>query len=212
MISSPVRIAIVDDHQIVIDGIHALLSSTEDFSIVLACTSPVDLLNQLSHTEVDVLITDVSMPEMSGLALAKKVRESYSSVCILALSMSGEGTMINAMIDEANIAGYLLKNINRHGLITAIRKVADGGIYFSDEVVSEIGAEDKSKPKETIPLTLREIEIIRLMEKEYSNKEIAAALFISERTVETHRKNIFRKTGKNSVLGLIKYAYDHKIL
>lgn len=207
-----IRIAIVDDHQIVIDGITALLDGADNFHIVCAHTSPNALLEALSNTEADILITDVSMPDMNGRVLAKKVRELYPAIRILALSMSGEGATINAMIEEADIMGYVLKNISREELTTAIKKIAAGGIYFPSEVLQEMETR-AAAPQEKAPLlTLRETEIIRLIEKEYSNKEIAAALFISERTVETHRKNIFRKTGKNSVVGLLKYAYDHKLL
>ena len=94
-----------------------------------------------------------------------------------------------------------------------MKKIAAGGIYFSDEVIDELQrVANRKKQNEEAHLTDREIEIIRLIEKEYSNKQIAEALFISERTVETHRKNIFRKTNTNSVIGLVKYAYEHKLI
>ena len=95
----------------------------------------------------------------------------------------------------------------------AILKIAAGGIYFSEEVLKELEKQSHIKKEtEEAQLTQREIEIVRLIEKEMGNKEIAEALFISERTVETHRKNIFRKTQTNSVIGLVKYAYEHKLI
>ena len=95
----------------------------------------------------------------------------------------------------------------------ALEKIAQGGIYFSEEVIAELQrSSQRKKQNEEAHLTGREIEIIRLIEKEYNNKLIAEALFISERTVETHRKNIFRKTNTNSVIGLVKYAYVHKLI
>jgi two-component system, NarL family, nitrate/nitrite response regulator NarL len=98
-------------------------------------------------------------------------------------------------------------------LVSAIQKIANGGIYFSEEVIDELQKNSqRKKQKEEARLTEREIEIIRLIEKEYNNKQIANTLFISERTVETHRKNIFRKTETASVIGLVKYAYEHKLI
>jgi len=159
------------------------------------------------------LLTDIMMPDLSGPELAKQVRRQFPQIKILALSMSGQGHMVNQMIDDSDINGYVLKNISREELSAAIRKIASGGIYFSDEVLSEMETASKtSRHSEEVNLTPREIEIIRLIEKEMGNKEIAETLFISERTVETHRKNIFRKTGINSLIGLIKYAYEHRLI
>lgn len=207
-----IRIAIVDDHQIVIDGIKALLNTSDKFIIVIDTTSPVALLEALEHIEVDLLLTDVMMPGMDGRVLSKKVKERFPQINILALSMSGEGEIINQMIEESDIAGYLLKNISKEELTSAILKISNGGIYFPEEVLKEMALSYDSKKAEPINLTIREVEIIRLIEKEYSNKQIASSLYISERTVETHRKNIYRKTNKNTVIGLIKFAYENKLL
>ncbi|MEQ1678149.1 MAG: response regulator transcription factor, partial [Chitinophagaceae bacterium] len=155
----------------------------------------------------------VMMPVLPGNQLAKQVKEKYPAVKILALSMSGQGDLVNEMIEDADISGYVLKNIGKQELIKALEKIAGGGIYFSDEVIGELQrTSQRKKQKEDAHLTGREIEIIRLIEKEYNNKMIAESLFISERTVETHRKNIFRKTDTSSVIGLVKYAYEHKLI
>lgn len=123
--------------------------------------------------------------------------------------MNGEGSLVNQMIDESDISGYLLNT----AFITALNKIAAGGIYFSEKVLQEmLKAKERKKENEESQITNREIEIIRLIEKEYSNKKIAEELFLSERTVETQRKNIFRKTKTNSVIGLIKYAYELKLV
>ena len=122
-------------------------------------------------------------------------------------------SLVNQMIEESDISGYLLKNIGQTEFITALNKIAGGGIYFSEDVLQEmLKASERKKEDAEVNLTVREIEIIGLIEKEYSNKKIAEVLFLSERTVETHRKNIFRKTKTNSVIGLIKYAYEHKLI
>lgn len=127
--------------------------------------------------------------------------------------MSGQGDIVNTMIEDADIAGYVLKNIGKQELLKALDKIASGGIYFSEEVLQEMTrASERKKENESAHLTEREVEIIKLIEREYSNKQIAETLFISERTVETHRKNIFRKTNTNGVIGLIKYAYEHRLI
>jgi DNA-binding NarL/FixJ family response regulator len=208
-----IKIAIVDDHQIVIDGIVALLKDHELIEVAANDTSAVSMLKRLSDLPIDVLITDIMMPEMNGQEFAKAVKNTFPLIRILALSMSGQGDIVDEMINNADISGYVLKNISKKELIEAILKIANGGIYFSDEVLLELSStKDSQKELEKAGLTIREIEIVKLMEKEFSNKLISEALFISERTVETHRKNIFRKTNTSSVLGLIKFAYQHKII
>ena len=124
--------------------------------------------------------------------------------------MHGENQIIKEMLD-AGISGYILKNTGKHELIEAIAKVAAGGTYFDENVTREILNSFSNKNDEK-RLTPREIEIIRLIEQEYSNKQISDKLFISERTVESHRKNIFRKTNTQSLIGLMKYAYSMKLI
>jgi two-component system, NarL family, nitrate/nitrite response regulator NarL len=210
---SEIRIFMVDDHQIVMDGLRALLEDIDGFSIVGTTTDPEQVVNILQDIDVDVLLTDVMMPGMNGQQLAKKVREHFPHMKILALSMSGQGDIVDEMINDAEINGYILKNAGKAELEKAIRKIATGGIFFSEEVLYAL-EKSASVRKENVnaQLTQRELEIIRLIEKEMSNREIAECLFISERTVETHRKNIFRKTQTNSLIGLVKYAYEHKLI
>lgn len=133
----------------------------------------------------------------------------------MALSMSGDRETIGKLLD-AGATGYILKNTGQEELLQAIRTVARGELYFSDEVSAEMMralASRKEQPVAPQPvLTSREIEIVRLIAKEFSNARIAEALFISERTVETHRKNIFRKTGTKSVIGLLKFAMEQNLL
>jgi two-component system, NarL family, nitrate/nitrite response regulator NarL len=213
MSQQKIALALVDDHQIVIDGLMSLLKGHDLFRFAFATTDPTKVINQLEKHPVDILLTDVMMPGLPGNELAKKVKEKFPHIKILALSMSGEGDMVNEMINDADIAGYVLKNIGKQELIHALEKIAAGGIYFSEEVIEELQrTSQRKKQTEQAHLTDREIEIIGLIEKEYNNKQIAETLFISERTVETHRKNIFRKTHTNSVIGLVKYAYEHKLV
>ncbi len=208
-----ISLGIVDDHQIVIDGITSLLRGHNGFQLGFATTSPADVIPLLQKHPVDILLTDIMMPGLPGNQLARQVRRTFPNVKILALSMSGQGDLVHDMIEHADISGYVLKNIGKQELVSALEKIARGGIYFSDEVMDELQrAGNRKKQKEEAHLTEREIEIIRLIEKEYNNRQIAETLFISERTVETHRKNIFRKTNTGSVIGLVKFAYEHKLI
>ncbi len=208
-----VRIAIVDDHQIVIDGIQSLLAKYPQFSVAATTTSSKQMLALLDEISVDILLTDIMMPEMNGQQLAKQVKQLYPHIKIIALSMSGQGEVVSSMINDADICGYVLKNIGKEELAAALTKVSNDGIYFSEEVMKELHAYTAiKKENEEINITTRELEIIKLIEKEYNNKQIADALFISERTVETHRKNIFRKAKTNSAVGLIKFAKEHRLI
>jgi DNA-binding NarL/FixJ family response regulator len=213
VVQKPIGIFIVDDHQIVIDGLKSLLEGDAGFSIIGSTTHPDQAAALIAGKPVDILLTDVMMPGMNGQELARTIRKKFPAIKILALSMSGQGDVVDEMINEADINGYVLKNIGREELSTAIRKIAAGGIYYSEEVLLELERQShKKKTTEECQLTIREVEIVKLIEEELNNKEIADRLFISERTVETHRKNIFRKTGTSSVIGLIKYAYEHGII
>jgi DNA-binding NarL/FixJ family response regulator len=213
MKNEKITLALVDDHQIVIDGLMSLLKGHDRFKFVLASTDPTEVVQKLTQTPVDILLTDIMMPGLPGNELAKLVKQKFPAIKILALSMSGQGDLVNEMINDSDISGYVLKNIGKQELLKALDKIAAGGIYFSEEVIDELQrSSQRKKQNEDAHLTDREIEIIRLIEKEYNNKQIAEALFISERTVETHRKNIFRKTSTNSVIGLVKYAYEHKLI
>ncbi len=206
-------LALVDDHQIVIDGLMSLLKGHDSFRFAFATTDSSEVIDKIAQTPVDILLTDVMMPKLPGNQLAKQVKEKFPHIKILALSMSGQGDLVNEMIEDADISGYVLKNIGKQELIKALEKIAAGGIYFSEEVIDELQRTSQRKKQiDEAHLTDREIEIIRLIEKEYNNKMIAETLFISERTVETHRKNIFRKTATGSIIGLVKYAYEHKLV
>lgn len=206
-------LGIVDDHQIVIDGLKSLLHGHDQFEVVIECTQPMEMISLIEKKPIDILLTDIMMPGLNGAELSKLVHQQFPEIKIMALSMSGQGDLVNQMIDDADISGYVLKNIGKQELVKALEKISNGGIYFSEEVLHEMTrASELKKANEEAHLTAREIEIIQLIEKELSNKQIAEQLFLSERTIETHRKNIFRKTNTSSVIGLVKYAYEHKLI
>ena len=209
-----IRIYIVDDHQIMIDGIKALLAASSAFEIVGEQTNPLKAVNDIPEKKADILITDISMKEMSGIELAKKMRLAMPELKILALSMYSDRETISEML-VAGINGYVLKNTGMEELIAALTKISAGQQFFSEEVTSEMMktfSQPKVDAKEVVNLTSRELEIVKLIAEEYNNAKIGDKLFISERTVETHRKNIFRKTNTKSVAGLVKFAITNNLL
>ena len=208
-----IKIAIVDDHQIIIDGLVALLNQHPQINTSVTANDGKQMLELLKTNAVDVLLTDVMMPGMNGMQLAKAVKERFPEIKIIALSMSGQGDIVEEMINDADIAGYILKQTNAEELANAIIKINNGGIYFQAEVLAQLTIQANIKKNiSDAHITQREKQLIALIEKEFTNRDIAAQLCISIRTVETHRKNIFKKTGTNNILSLVKWAYEHKIL
>jgi two-component system nitrate/nitrite response regulator NarL len=206
-----IKVFIVDDHQLVIDGITSLLLNEPEFEITGTCSQPLQAAALLEKKQVDIILTDVHMPEISGIELTRVLRKKHPHVYIVALSMFGDIGVIRQMLDSG-ISGYILKNTGKHELIDALKKVAKGENYFSPDITRELMKAAKSNDAAPGHLTNREVEIIRLIEKEMGNKQIADHLCISEHTVETHRKNIFRKTDTQSIIGLLKFAYEQKII
>ncbi|RYD97128.1 MAG: response regulator transcription factor [Sphingobacteriales bacterium] len=209
--SAKIKIAITDDHQIVIDGLSAALRNFPHIEIVATATSGAAMMQLLKDTEIDLLITDIMMPGMDGQALSQAVRELYPCLRIIALSMNSNGDQVERMAPFIN--AYLLKQCGISELVTAIETVHNGGTYFDATVQEERRRYLRSQQNiKAVGITPREKQIIQLMEKDCSNKEIATQLCISIRTVETHRKNILRKTGATNVLTLIKWAYKQHLL
>ncbi len=208
-----IKLVLVDDHQMLLDGLAALLRGEQRFDLVGLCNNAKYALELIETTAPDIVITDINMPEISGVELTRMIRKYYPKIKVLALSMFGERSTISEML-EAGISGYILKNTGKEELIKALIKVQEGGMYFSDEITEELikSISQKAEIKEEgqVRLTERELEIVKLIAAEKSNLEIATQLFISERTVETHRKNIFRKTNTKGVVGLLKLAMEQK--
>ena len=206
------RLFIVDDHRLVAVGFESLLKDVPGFEIVGISHTPADVLHTLETTPVDILLTDVSMPGLSGVELTLAIKKKFPQVKVLALSMFCEGLLVAQMVN-AGVAGYMVKGSSKRELVEALTRIAGGETYFSPEITQALSKALKASQQEgTGPLTNREIEIIQLINKEFSNKAIAQALFISERTVETHRKNIFRKTNTQSVVGLLRYAREQMLI
>lgn len=210
----PVSILLVDDHQIIREGIATLLESVGHLNIVSTACDGVEAKEYLKKHRVDIVLSDISMPKLSGIELTQWVKKNYSEIKVLMLSMHNDpATIAEAVKAEAD--GYLLKNTGKKELIEAIEKVVDGSTYYSDQVIPVLaklihsGHEISQNVK---PLSEREIEILRLVCDDFSTQQIAEQLFISPKTVETHRKNILRKTETRSVVGLMRFALQNRLI
>ncbi len=205
-----ISIYIVDDHQMLIDGIKALLADVPEFHIVGEALRCSDALASLAQQDVDIVLTDVNMPEMDGQQLTSAIKRFKPEQKIIALTMFGEKTTIKDMID-AGASGYILKNTGKAELVKALYEVACGNKYFSEEVAQEMEKEDVELDKRYM-LTLREREIIKLVARGLSHTVIGEKLCISPRTVDTHRTNIMKKLEVASIAELIKVALQLKII
>ena len=207
------RVVIADDHQILLDGLTALLNAQDNVLVAGTYDNGHDLMEAIPLTRPDIAIVDVSMPSPGGAELTRSIREHHPGIAVIALSMHDDNDHIMDMI-EAGVSAYVLKNANDRQLLEAIRNVSGGKMFFSPEVSAKIALlvrKQQEQSREMPVLTTREKEIIRLIVKECSNAEIAAKLFISERTVETHRKNMMRKLNTKTIIGLVKYAIDNQL-
>lgn len=212
---SKVRILLVDDHSMIREGLKSFLEEA-DISVVAEAKNGIEALEKLDEIEVDVVVSDIMMPEMDGIDLAREISQKHPSLHVLALTMMNESYNIKKMLN-AGALGYLLKDCTQEELIQAIKTVAEGRNYYSGEVTQIIMEGFGSKPKEKsrvvheIALTERELEILHLICKEKSNPEIAEELFVSVRTVETHKRNLLEKTGCKNVAGLVLYAVERNL-
>lgn len=208
------RLVLVDDHQMFLDGLELILSSAPNLDIIARYSSAKDALRNFSSDKPDVLITDLNMPEVSGITLTKEIKSQFPESKILVLSMHNDRETVSEILD-AEAEGYVLKNSDKSELIKAIVAVAEGGTYYSNEIVSIILSRfvQKEKRAEVVEnITDREKEVLELIAQELSNDEIAEKLFISKRTVETHRKNLMAKTKAGSIVGLLKFAVRNELI
>ena len=201
-----ITVVIVDDHQILLDGLASFLTTETDIQLIGQVTSGQEALALIAQQAPDLMITDVEMPEMDGVALTKKALALQPNLKVLALTMYNEQAYIKDML-RAGAQGYILKNSGKEDFLKAIRTVMATGSYLSPEVMQNFIKSHQQK--ETIygkKLSEREIEIIRLVADELTTEQIAEKLHLSVLTVKTHRKNIFLKLGVKNSAGLIKYA------
>lgn len=207
-----IQIAIADDHALFRSGLNALLSQFEGLAVVAEAANGKELLQKISENPaIDIVLLDISMPEMDGIEALKAIKQNYPAVKVIMLTMIQDDAMIlHFMTLGAN--SYLLKECEPQELEWAIRSVMQSGFYFNERVstvmLNKIVKGDRFKPqfKGNVSLTDREFEVLECVCKGLTNPEIGDKLFISPRTVEGHRKNIMEKMGVTNTAGMVVYA------
>lgn len=211
MSEKKINILLVDDHQIIIDGIKSLLAAVPDMTVIGEASNGKEACDFIKLLIPDVVLMDIDMPVLNGIEATKQIKATYPHIKIIILSMHREGGLIKTMMN-AGANGYLLKNSDQSELLQAIRKIHSGDPFFSTDVTLSLLDKNSDKlsgfasDSRIAELTSREIEILKLVAEGNSNKEIGDALFISHRTVDTHRTNLMKKLGVNNIAGLIRFA------
>lgn len=210
-----IKIAIVDDHQLFREGLAFIIQQQADFELLIDAKHGQDLLQQLEENleTPHIILMDIKMPVMDGMECTSKIKELYPTIKIISLSMYDQEDFVLHLLD-IGVNGYLHKNSSTQEVCKAIRSTLEKDYYF-DDFVSQImlkGLKKKKyfKPKidQEVQITSREREILDLIFKEYTTKEIAQQLFVSVRTIETHRKNLLDKFGVKNTVGLVVKALD----
>ncbi|MEX2597226.1 MAG: response regulator transcription factor [Salibacteraceae bacterium] len=206
-----IRIALADDHQLVLDGLKSLIQAVDGFSCVAEANDGKRLLDIIDSIQIDIALVDIDMPIMNGLQAIQEIKKRKPDVKCIALTMHNEMGMIKKVM-QAGARAYILKNIDQEVLIEVIEKVHAGEIIPCQEYHETPGRHvNGSNPKfqnTTLnsPLSEREVEVLSMIAQGLSNKEIGEALFISHRTVDTHRTNMMKKLEVHNIAGLIRYA------
>lgn len=202
-----IKVVLVDDHDIVMDGMASILNESPGIQVVGKASTAAAAEALIRRLAPDLVLTDISMGEVSGLELTRTLTQHYPLVRVLVLSMHDDVQHIASLLD-AGAAGYLLKNVKQAELFAAIEAVMAGKQYLQQSVAP---AYARARQRQEAAggqsaLTPREVEILRLIVGGQTTAAISRRLFLSERTVETHRKNIGRKTGAKSVIALVNWA------
>ena len=210
-----VRVALVDDHTIVREGFKALVNSFGNFEVVTEAKNGEIALDMLNKNQIDVLISDISMPNMSGIDLCYKLKHEKPELPVIILSMhDNKEYLINAY--KAGAAGYLVKDCDKEELHFAIKKVAKGGTYFGNSItysmMDSLVDVNNEPQKKFDTLTKREIEILNLLVEGLNTKQIAEKLFISFRTVDKHRSNMMEKLDVHNVVDMINFIRNNHLI
>ncbi len=205
-----ITIAIAEDHQSLIDGIHLLLKYEKEISIVGMVNDGEALLELVRRKQPKVVLTDIRMPKIDGIAVTKLIKKEFPRTKIIAFSMYDQDNAIRQMV-TAGATGYLLKNSPLEEVLTAIQEVSLGNHYYDAaiDIASILDHEKQSKSKKQL-LTKSEREILKLIGQGKASSEIAAVRFTSVSTVEKHRKNMIRKLGLHGKGELLRYAVEKK--
>ncbi len=209
-----INIIIADDHQMFLEGICSLLQNTPEVNVVDTALNGNEVIQKLKTAMIDIVVTDINMPEFDGIALSKYIKKNHPKIKILILSTHNDAEMIGKCIQN-EVDGYLLKNAEKEELLKALETISKGEKYFGQEVKNEYmnNVFSASKEKEAVfQLSRREKEILKHIAMEYTTQEIAEKLFISQNTVNTHRKNLLSKINAKNTAGLVKYAMQQGLL
>ncbi|WP_067145354.1 response regulator [Pseudotamlana agarivorans] len=203
------NLIIVDDHKMFLDGLLSILSHEKDYHILLTAQDGRHIVKYLEvnpNEKIDLIITDISMPELNGIELNHIIKQRHNSIKTLVVSMHNDAHMINTLIDQ-DVDGYVPKNAEKEVFLKAIKTIVNGEKYFP-EAIKAIYLDNKfsQKQQEAITLTQREIDVITLIAEECTSQEIADKLFLSKHTIESYRKNIMSKLQVKNLAGLTKYA------
>lgn len=204
-----IKIIVAEDHQSLIDGISLLISNENDMKIVSTAPDGEVLLDRVSLYKPDLVLTDIRMPKMDGVAATRKIKELFPETKVLAFTMFDQEEVIRDMF-EAGADGYLLKNSSLETVKTAIKTIASGEKYFDPQIDPSAIIDSESSSTSGVTLSDRELEILKCIAKGMTNLEISDTLYIGRSTVETHRKNMIRKLGLSGYNELMKYALERK--
>jgi len=212
---NPIKVLLTDDHQIILDGLQSLLKNSAEFTVIAEANNGREALRLLEILQPDVVLMDIDMPAMNGIEALKEIRRRFPIVKVIILSMHSETGMIRSLMD-LGAQGYLLKSCSQEELFTAIQKVAGGQSFFSLDVTLSLlrpsNGEKATNEVRNELLTERELEILKLIVAGFSNKEVGEKLFISHRTVDTHRTNVMKKLKVSNIAGLISFAIKNGIV
>ena len=213
-----IKILIADDHHLIAESLSMLLGTVDKFEILGVVNNGWQALSFIENHKVDVVLADIHMPLLNGLEMAMKLKEKPTSTYIIMLTMSEEAHHIREAL-QAGVHGYVMKSAEKPELIKAIKTVFGGEKYFSEKIIKKLAEiEDVQSPngkariEDIMPLTKREIEILRLVVEDLSNIEIGEHLSISSTTVETHRRNLMKKVGFSSAIGLMRWGLRHGLV
>lgn len=209
-----IKILIIDDHPLVADGITTMLKDIDYVQISGVCKTAKEALEFAELKNTDIILLDISLPDMDGLHLCEQLRKDNVSAKIIGLTSANEAGIITGLLQRGG-NGYLLKNMEREELIEAINAVLDGRIYLSKAANEKVLEQFQSvrSALDNIPvLTRREREILQLLSEGLNGPQIAEKLYLSGHTIETHRKNLFKKFNVHSLQMLLKIAREYKIL
>lgn len=204
-----IKVVIVDDHPMVLEGMSAMLVQIEFVEIAGTAANAYEAMQQIKLATPDIVITDINMPEISGIELALKIRKEFPTVKIIAMSTFKERSYISQMIQNG-AAGYLVKSASREEIEEAILSVYEGKLYMSLDI--NLSTADKQELTDMPVLSSREKEVLVLIADGFTNPQIAGKLFISLHTVDSHRKNLLTKFAVNNTASLIKLAAKYNMV